>query len=82
MFFSFFNALIKLVVFAGIVDQPGFPSGSNYLHPWDMKVKVKSKKEWAAVANSFSRKGKTAKLDFGTANDKFMTHSVRLMTNF
>ena len=55
----------KKLMFLGIIDLPGFPNGSNFLHPWDTKIKVNSRREWMAIANSFSKKHKSNKLDFG-----------------
>ena len=42
---------------AGICDQPGFLTGTNFLLPWDVIVKIRDKEKWPAIADSMGRKG-------------------------
>lgn len=48
----------------GIIDQPGYIAGSNFLLPWDIKVKLNNKNDWCPVTDSHSKKGK-GKINLG-----------------
>ncbi|KAL7630023.1 UNVERIFIED_CONTAM: hypothetical protein RMT77_019855 [Armadillidium vulgare] len=42
---------------AGICEQPGFLTGTNFLLPWDVTIKIKDKEKWPAIADSMGKKG-------------------------
>ncbi|XP_076035791.1 nonsense-mediated mRNA decay factor SMG8 isoform X2 [Oratosquilla oratoria] len=40
----------------GICDQPGFLTGTNFLLPWDVTVKIEDRDKWPAIADTLGKK--------------------------
>ncbi|XP_064115140.1 uncharacterized protein LOC135221254 [Macrobrachium nipponense] len=54
---------------AGICDQPGFLSGTNFLLPWDVTVKIEDRDKWPAIADTLGKKALLLKNKKNRAGD-------------